>query len=454
MTGKRGTTDHPGVRYREHPTRKHGVKRDRYYSIYYRVPDPTPEHPRHTRIVEEGLGWASEGMTVQKAALRLGELKEARRTGQGAMTLREKREISSAQRAAEEAARQEQRRDSLTFREIFEQFYYSNAVATKSKASAAREEQFFRLWVAPVIGDLTLKQIAESDFHFQKIRKNMAEGKRPSEMMKSNRRTEKNKDMTRPAAARSVNYCMAMIRQVFNFARVSGLYEGSNPVRGIKDRKIDNKRFRFLTHGEAERLLEILRSRSLDVHDMCLLSLDCGLRAGEVFRLTWGDVDLVKRMIVLRDTKSGQTRFGYMTSRVKDMLSRREPKSRKELVFPGKNGKPAIRITNTFRSVVQELGFNEGITDPRQKVVFHTLRHSYASHLVQEGVNLYTVQKLLGHSTISQTERYSHLAPSTLQDAVRVLEKAQEQTRTAAALRPGIEEHGVKERNRQKKPRG
>jgi integrase len=67
------------------------------------------------------------------------------------------------------------------------------------------------------------------------------------------------------------------------------------------------------------------------------------------------------------------------------------------------------------------LGFNKNVTDSRQKGVFHTLRHSYASRLVMENVDLYTVQKLMGHSTISMTERYSHPAPDHLKKAVNVL---------------------------------
>ena len=63
------------------------------------------------------------------------------------------------------------------------------------------------------------------------------------------------------------------------------------------------------------------------------------------------------------------------------------------------------------------MGLNEGITDPRQKLVFHSLRHTYASWLVQGGEAVYTVQKLIGHSTLAMTERYSHLAPDHLRQA-------------------------------------
>jgi integrase len=416
MAVKRFSTEYPGVRFKQHPTRKHGVRFDRYFSVYFRL---------NGKLIEEGLGWASAGWTAQKAAGELAKLKENQRLGQSGQTLREKREIEQGRRKAEETAKEEQERDSLTFSKIFGDFYYPHAQTDKSKQSWKREEQLFRLWAEPVIGHLTLKQIAESDLCFQKIRKNMVEGRRANGQLKANMTTvKKEKDRQAPASPRSVHYCMAVIRQVFNYSKASGFYSGDNPVKGLKERKTDNKRFRFLSHEEAEQLLEALRIRSLDVRDMALLSLDCGLRFGEIAKLTWADIDTVKGMMVLRDTKSGKTRFGYMTNRVKEMLTARSAGLKDALVFPGKKGKAAVRITNTFEITVKQLGLNEGIADERQKVVFHTLRHTYASWLVQNGVNLYTVQKLLGHSTISQTERYSHLAPSTLQDAVKVLEAA------------------------------
>ena len=73
---------------------------------------------------------------------------------------------------------------------------------------------------------------------------------------------------------------------------------------------------------------------------------------------------------------------------------------------------------------MEDLGLNKGITDRRQRVYFHTCRHTFASWHVTAGTDLYTVKELLGHSVIAMTERYSHLAPGTLQNATRTLERA------------------------------
>src|SRR6516164_5803915 len=86
----------PGIRYRTHPTRKHGARFDRYFTLRYSVAG---------KQIEEALGWASEGWTVELAKEKLAQLSKARRTGLGPKTLREEREAE--ERARREAAEAE-----------------------------------------------------------------------------------------------------------------------------------------------------------------------------------------------------------------------------------------------------------------------------------------------------------------------------------------------------------
>jgi integrase len=79
-------------------------------------------------------------------------------------------------------------------------------------------------------------------------------------------------------------------------------------------------------------------------------------------------------------------------------------------------------ILDNFRQAIGELGLNDGITDRRQKLVIHSLRHTFASWLVQMGKPLYTVSRLMGHSSLKMTERYAHLAPETQRAAAMELE--------------------------------
>jgi integrase len=222
-------------------------------------------------------------------------------------------------------------------------------------------------------------------------------------------------------APRSIQYALAVIRQVFNHAIKNEMFTGNNPATMVSRPKVDNKRIRFLTQDEAELLLNNLKIKSQQVHDIALLSLNCGFRASEIFDLTWGCVNLDRGSIDIMDSK-GKNRTVPITGKVKDMLIRNIPGNPTDLVFKDRKGNNIQRISNVYYKTVGELGFNAGIKDRRQKVCFHTLRHTYASWMVQNGESLYTVKELLGHSTLAMTERYSHLAKDNLKNAVKRFE--------------------------------
>lgn len=388
-------TNFPGVRYRTHSTRKHGVQSDRYFSIRYRLGG---------KLFEEGIGWASQGMSASKAAGYRAKLKEAHRTGKGAQTLSEAREEKQAERARED-------RDSLAFGAFYRQTYEPLAKANKSFQSCNTERCLYK-WVEPVIGNKPLSKI--SPLHLERIKKNMADAGR---------------------APRTIHYALALIRQVFNLARTLNLHEGQNPVNQVKKPRADNRRVRFLSREEAERLLTELRDSGLDqLHDMSLLALYCGLRAGEIFNLSWDCIDFERGSVRLKDTKSGRGRVVFMTDRVKGMFERRsESADGRGLVFPARTGSRAVEVSNAFAAVVERMGFNRGIEDRRDKVVFHTLRHTFASWLVENGVDLFTVKELLGHSSLSMTERYSHLSPGTLQAAAKRLDQIEQSAEAVPA---------------------
>ena len=78
-------------------------------------------------------------------------------------------------------------------------------------------------------------------------------------------------------------------------------------------------------------------------------------------------------------------------------------------------------ISDQYQRIVDEL-FNKDITDDRNKVVFHTLRHTFASWLAMDGVDINTISELMGHATLEMTKRYMHLAPNKFDSAVNCLE--------------------------------
>jgi len=372
-----------GVRYREHSERKHGIKFDRYFAIRYQ---------RDGKRSEEGLGWASDGWTLEKAALTLAGLKEAYKTGKGETRLSEKRHKSKIQK-------ENAKRDSITFETVFIDKYFPIAKADKVPQSSGREKGLFKNWISPEIGALPLREIAP--IHLEKIKKNMRDAGK---------------------ADRSIQYALAVIRQVFNFSRRHGYFIGDNPVSKVKMPKVNNRRVRFLTLDEAENLMDELKKENQEMWEMALISLHCGLRASEIFRLTWIDVDTEQGIITVKNSQKAPVRHAFMTQPIKDMLLNKKTGKASDLFFPSPDGGERGQVPETLIRIVDKIGLNEGVTDRRNKVVFHTLRHTYASWLVQNGEDLYVVKDRLGHSTMAMTERYSHLAPDNARRTVKTLE--------------------------------
>ncbi len=386
-------TQFTGIRYREHPTRKHGRQPDRYFNVRFKVGGIS---------VNEGYGWASEKMTASKAALLMAELKEELRAGKGTGKLADRRKAREQAEADLLKAEQAEARERISYREYFHDTYWPDVSQDKAESALKAEASLHKNWILPALGSVPVRVIGE--LNIKKLSRAMKRaGKAP----------------------RSIEYAFACVRMVMNHAIRSGYHRGPNPVsllpRGSRP-KYDNKRVRFLTRDEAMLLLDTLKTRSTGVHNMTLLSIYCGARAGEIFSLQWSDVDQVNGLITLRDTKSGKTRTVHMPETVKAMFATMEPGKKSTLVFPGKGGKQLKQISKTFDRTVAQLAFNEGIEDRRQKVTFHTCRHTCASWLVQAGIPLFTVQKILGHSTIALTERYSHLAPDSFRAAAAAIE--------------------------------
>jgi integrase len=380
-------TKHKGLEYRDHTTRKYGVKKDKFYRYRIQIDGER---------IRESFGWLSEGWTLEKCLVEIARLKQNRITGEGPATLKEQRQIAEQRKA-------EQKQSEILFSEVWDK-YRVQAIADRGKKPMDTESRIHKTWIEPDLADIPIKDV--SPFHLEKIKSKMAKAGR---------------------APRSIEYTLAIIRQVFNYAKRTDLFTGDNPVSKVKIPRTDNRRVRFLTHDEADTLLNSLMKKSKQVHDMALMSLHTGMRAGEIFSLTWGRVDLEAGIMHLRpeDTKNKTGRPVFLTQAVKDMLAEIMPgdAGMDDLVFPGRGGIKIEKPSRTFKRVADKL-FNEGMKDTRQRVVFHTLRHTYASWLVMEGVDLYRVKELLGHKDLTMTQRYAHLAPDTLRGAVNILEAA------------------------------
>ncbi|UQZ88848.1 site-specific integrase [Deltaproteobacteria bacterium Smac51] len=217
----------------------------------------------------------------------------------------------------------------------------------------------------------------------------------------------------------SIKHVLGNIRRVFNKMVEWELFDGRIPTTGFKMPKIDNARVRYLTPEEAERLMAELKKRSLTWWRIASLSLHTGMRVGEILALTRSDLDFDNGVIHVRFGKTG-TRMAHMNDEVKSFLREMPNRHHAALLFPSNKDDDArvMEASKTFSRVVKYLGLNPDGIDERQKVVFHTLRHTFASWLAITGEPLYTISELMGHASLEMTKRYAHLCPDTKQRAV------------------------------------
>lgn len=229
-----------------------------------------------------------------------------------------------------------------------------------------------------------------------------------------------------------VNNILAVLGKMLRYAHEIELIE---VVPRVKLLKVPPQAFDFLTFEELSRLLDAVKDDA-ERRALFLLGADAGLRQGEMMALEWGDVDFVAGTITVRrsswhgiigSTKSGRDRKVPMTERLRDAL-RKQRHLRGELVFSQQDGSPFTQsaIEAALRFACKRAGL--------RRISSHVLRHTFCSHLAMRGAAPKAIQELVGHSTLTMTLRYMHLAPSALREAVALLDLGQQMGNADAAL--------------------
>lgn len=214
----------------------------------------------------------------------------------------------------------------------------------------------------------------------------------------------------------TISHCLSLLRRVLHRAQQWDLFQSKLPNFDMP--RFDNKRVRYLSKNEAQELLVELSIKSQLWHDISLLSLHTGLRAGEIFSLRSSHFDAKQKVLYVFDTKSCNRNIPLNEAAQAVLLKNCKAK---DFIFK-ERGQQIKYVNRIFRDAVNACKLNSYTHDRRQKVVFHTLRHTFASWLVQKGTPLVVVGQLLGHKTLHMTARYAHLAPSQGANAVKELE--------------------------------
>jgi integrase len=210
---------------------------------------------------------------------------------------------------------------------------------------------------------------------------------------------------------------LAHLRAAFNKALAQG-YILDNPFRKIKNFKIPESLPKYFADEEFQKLLDVVEDS--DLKDLILFAINTGLRQMELITLEWDQIDFSSRTLILDNqvniTKSKKVRNVPLNKSALEILVERNKEVKAGKIFTYKEA--AINqdfISKKFKKLVVKAKLN---TDYN----FHSLRHTFASRLVQKGVSIYEVSKLLGHADIKTTQIYAHLRSDDLRNAVERLD--------------------------------
>ena len=284
-----------------------------------------------------------------------------------------------------------------TLKEFHKEFMTTYVQANNKPSERLSKEYMFKHHLLPAFGRRRLDAIGTRDIERFKAEKLQAE-----------------------LAPKTVNNMLSCLGKTLRYAAESEIIDKIPRIRFVK---VFEKPVDFLDFAEYVRLTEATDGLA-ETRAAVLLGGDAGLRQGEIRALQWGDLDLEAGRIFVQRTdyrgyigspKGGRVRRLPMTERLRKAL-----KASRHLkgpwVFCDLDGKMLSRTeidTVLFRAV-RKVGL--------RKIGWHTLRHTFCSHLAMRGVPARTIQELAGHASITTTMRYMHLTQSAVDDAIRILE--------------------------------
>ncbi|WP_136796932.1 tyrosine-type recombinase/integrase [Desulfosediminicola ganghwensis] len=384
-----------GLSYYEHDTEKIGASRSRRLKRYYRL---VFKHPMTKKTVTDYFGWESDFKGGKSEIEHLAQtFKTNRKLRQAPCSYKEyliqrERRLTEESEAERKAKAEEERLNRIVFSRVFdESLFYKPDNEYKRNTIL-----FYNRWLKGDLGSKRLDEIKLLDL--QRIEKRMRQEGR---------------------AEKTIKTIKEIVRPVYTYARRHELYFGSSPTEFfLEGQKISNAREAYYSPIQANQLLVALKARSIHVYRIALISLNTGMRFGEIAALRWQDISIENETIYIAKPKNGEARTVQIVPAVREVFIEMRRGKKGELIFPDKNGNVMGKIPNTFPRVIDSLGFNEGVTDRRQKLTFHSLRHTTASWLAIEGYDIRLIAEVLGHKTLQMSMRYSKLNSETIKKAM------------------------------------
>lgn len=226
----------------------------------------------------------------------------------------------------------------------------------------------------------------------------------------------------------TINRELATLKKAFNLARREWEWCEDNPVCRVSMERENNTRDRWLTVEEETRLFN---AAAPWLRELMVFAIHSGMRMGEILGLTWAGVDLFRRTVTVFKSKNGERRTIPLNQTALELLTHKygNRSGDTDLVFPSE-AQTRLNASNIGRSLHLAL--------KKAKMIdfhFHDLRHTCATRMVQAGVDLYKVQRLLGHKSPIMTQRYAHHYPESLRDGVDALDVGRAVSTNLAHLR-------------------
>jgi integrase len=296
----------------------------------------------------------------------------------------------------------EQDRSEPTVNELATEYLERHAATHKRASSLRNDRQMINNIICPALGSLRLQAV----------------GKRDLETLHGSFK----------ATPYQANRVLALLSKMFTLA-MEWEWMSTNPARSIP-RFQEDKRERWLTEQELTRFTKALDAYpDQNAADALRLLLLTGAREGEVLKAEWPQFDLQRGVWTKpsHHTKEKKTEHVPLSAAARELLRRMK---RRDVstgpLFPGANGKPRVTVRRPWVQICKAAGLSDVftlkgkrriITKSKPTLRIHDLRHSFASHLVSNGVSLHIVGKLLGHTQSQTTQRYAHIADQALRDA-------------------------------------
>ena len=223
----------------------------------------------------------------------------------------------------------------------------------------------------------------------------------------------KSKKYDRPYSNTTLNHVRLFVSRLFNWAIDQGYFDGENPASKVRVERVDNRITNPMSKTDIKRLLAFIDTWENERPALAIkYALFSGKRKSEILRLKWENVDLTNGFVtyVSTNTKVKETQTLPLNEECLLIILRCRELRNSDWVFPSNAGNYYSSFDKTWRVIRDHLKLTQR---------FHDLRHTFASYIASSGkVDIYTLQHLLGHKTITMTQRYAHLFSDALKKAI------------------------------------